>query len=88
MALGLPQDKLGVMAGLDEGSASANMSRYESGQHMPSLSFAQRLAHELKVPDAFLFTSDDALAELVLSFGKLTVAKRQALIAYAQSLIE
>ena len=29
--LGLPQDKLGVMIGLDEGCSSARISRYETG---------------------------------------------------------
>lgn len=29
----IPQDRLGVMIGLDEGSSSARMSRYETGIH-------------------------------------------------------
>ena len=84
---GLPQDKLGVVAGLDEGCASARMSRYESGLHMPDLPFAQRLAHELNVPDAFLFTNDDLLAELILGYGQLTAPLRRDLEAYAKTLL-
>jgi transcriptional regulator with XRE-family HTH domain len=88
MVLGLPQDKLGVKAGLDESSASARMSRYESGLHMPDLPFAQRLAFELNVPDAYLFAADNTLADLILCYGKLTTAKRHALLAHATNLCE
>ena len=31
--MGIPQDKLGVAIGLDESTASARISRYETGVH-------------------------------------------------------
>ena len=49
---GIAQDKLGVMIGMDEGSSSARMSRYETGTHEPPFSIAERLASALNVPAA------------------------------------
>lgn len=45
--MGLPQDKLGVMIGLDEGSSSARISRYETGVHEPAFNIACKLAQAL-----------------------------------------
>ena len=42
--VGIPQDKLGVMIGLDESCSSARMSRYESGIHSPPFNTVERIA--------------------------------------------
>jgi transcriptional regulator with XRE-family HTH domain len=76
----IPQDKLGVMIGLDEGTASARMSRYEGGVHEPPYSLAQKIAELLHVPTAYLFCDDDDLAELILRYGKLTAKQRKELL--------
>ena len=70
--LGIPQDKLGVLIGLDEGCASARISRYESGKHQPPLKTVQLLAKKLNVPTAFLFCEDDLMAEIILKLGRLS----------------
>ena len=70
--LGIPQDKLGVLIGLDEGCASARISRYESGKHQPPLKTVQLLAQKLNVPTAFLFCEDDLIAEVILKLGRLS----------------
>ncbi len=82
----MPQDKLGVKAGLDEGTASARISRYESGIHEPNSAFAERLAHELNVPAAYFYAKDDDLAKLILWFGHLNAKGRKALLATADEL--
>jgi transcriptional regulator with XRE-family HTH domain len=82
-AANLPQDKLGVKAGLDEGTASARISRYESGVHEPNLAFAQRLAFELGVPTAYFFAEDDDLARLILWFARLNGEQRKQLLQTA-----
>lgn len=69
---GLPQDRLGVLAGLEESSSSARISRYESGTHEPTLGFAESLAKVLGVPAAFFFCSDDRLAEIILHYGSMS----------------
>lgn len=85
-AAGLPQDRLGVQAGLDEGTASARISRYESGIHEPNMAFAQRLAFELKIPVAYFYAPDDDLAKLILWFGQLNMKQRKSLVDFASEL--
>jgi transcriptional regulator with XRE-family HTH domain len=77
---GLPQDKLGVMIGLDEGTASARMSRYETGIHEPPFATAKSLGRVLKVPAAYFYCEDDLLAEFLTQYGVLD-PKRQVQIA-------
>ena len=70
-AAGLPQDKLGVLIGLDEGCSSARISRYESGKHQPPLATARLLAKRLNVPLPYLYCEDDLLAEAILCLGRM-----------------
>lgn len=81
----MPQDRLGVEAGLDELSASARMSRYESGTHEPKYGMAIQLASVLNVPVAYFFCDDDLLAELILEMGKLSVDSRRRLLSELRS---
>ena len=69
---GLAQDKLGVLIGIDEHSASARISRYENGIHEPPLKIAKLIADALNVPLAFLFCEDDKIAQIILSISKLS----------------
>jgi transcriptional regulator with XRE-family HTH domain len=75
LALGIPQDKLGALIGLDESCSSARISRYESGVHQPPLPTVQLLAKELKVPLAYLFCEDDLLAEVILKVSNLSESR-------------
>lgn len=70
-AMGIPQDKLGVLIGLDESCSSARISRYESGIHQPPLKTIQQIAEILKVPLPYLFCEDDYLALAVLHLSRL-----------------
>ena len=78
-AIGLPQDKLGVMVGLDESSSSARMSRYETGVHEPPIPVAMRIAESLDVPLAYLYCLDDGMAEMILAYGKMGSIQRAQL---------
>lgn len=62
---GIPQDKLGVMIGMDEGSSSARISRYETGTHEPPFATAEKLAAMLGVPAAYFYCDDDRLADFL-----------------------
>jgi transcriptional regulator with XRE-family HTH domain len=73
----IPQDELGVRIGLDEMTASARISRYETGVHEPPFEIAKKLGAALSVPPAFFYCEDDALAELVLYWGKLKKKERE-----------
>jgi transcriptional regulator with XRE-family HTH domain len=78
--LDLPQDKLGVLVGIDEHCASARMSRYENGVNEPPIGTARLLAAALKVPLAYLYCDDDLLAQLVLAINRLSAHDKQLVL--------
>lgn len=80
--LGISQMELGVRAGIDEASASARINQYERGKHTPDFITARNLAKVLGVPPAYLYTDDDGLADLIAMYGRLTLAKKKALLAH------
>ncbi|THC39675.1 MULTISPECIES: helix-turn-helix domain-containing protein [Massilia] len=75
----LAQDELGVMAGLEESSSSARISRYESGIHEPPFQFVETLARLMDVSPAYFYCPDDRLAELILIYSAMPEAERQKL---------
>ncbi|ENO86349.1 helix-turn-helix domain-containing protein [Thauera linaloolentis] len=74
---GIPQDKLGVAIGLDEGTASARISRYETGVHAPPYDVANKLAHILRVPVAYFYCEDDELAGVIAAWGRASAIQRR-----------
>lgn len=84
----LAQDRLGVLAGLEESSASARMSRYESGIHEPPLLFVEAIAKVLGISAAYFYCNDDRLAEIIRIYSDLSEAKRIALHQSAISIVE
>jgi transcriptional regulator with XRE-family HTH domain len=83
---GLPQDKLGVMIGLDEHTASARISRYESGIHEPPFATTIKLAEALMVPAPYFYAEDDQLAFLVQAWGEMTLDERTHLDEFVDGL--
>ncbi|NKA35770.1 XRE family transcriptional regulator [Ralstonia solanacearum] len=73
----IPQDRLGVLLGLDEGTASTRISRYETGAHEPQFGVAMQLAEVLEVPAAYFYCEDDDLANVVFSWERLSKAERR-----------
>ena len=84
--LGLPQDKLGVLIGLDEGCSSARISRYETGIHEPAFDIARKLAQVLGVSVTYFYCEDDWLANAVLQLQTLTPPQRDALDTWLASM--
>ena len=84
---GIAQDKLGVMIGLDEGSSSARMSRYENGVHEPPFIWVEKIAEALGVPTAYFYCGDERLAEIMLAYSALPERKKKLLHSYAVGLI-
>lgn len=70
---GLSQEKLGILAGIDEASASARMNQYERGKHTPDFEMMCKLAKILKVPESYFYTIDDEMAEILLALSKLSL---------------
>lgn len=83
LAAGIPQDRLGVMIGLDEGCSSARISRYENGIHAPSFGTVKRLGEILNLPTAYFYCEDDGLAELVKAYFRGSAADRKQILANA-----
>lgn len=77
---GLSQERLGVLAGIDEMSASARMNQYEKGRHMPDWLTVERLAAVLDVPVPYLYTADDQMAALLLAFHAMSPEARNKLM--------
>ena len=75
-----------MMIGMDEGSSSARISRYETGIHEPPFAIAEKLADVLRVPVAYFYCDDDQLARLIAGYGVLNPGARKRLIALATEL--
>lgn len=86
--MGIAQDKLGVMIGLDEHTASARISRYESGIHEPPLQTARSLAEALGVPLGYLYCDDDRLAQIILAASELPPHDQEELLQALQVRVE
>ena len=74
---GLTQQALGVRAGLDVSVAGPRINQYENGVHQPRQETMLDLAKALGVPAAYLTTSDDILARLLLAWPALTIEQRR-----------
>jgi len=77
---GLSQERLGVLAGIDEMSASARMNQYERGKHEPDFSMVERIARALNAPVSFFYAEDDDEAKLIRWFGRLSEKERTELM--------
>lgn len=79
--LAITQEELATRAGIDEFSASARISQYETGKHVPRYEIACRLADVLDVPVAFLYAREEATAQLLLHWQTASGAGRQRALA-------
>jgi transcriptional regulator with XRE-family HTH domain len=87
-AAGLTQKELGVRAGIDSSVASQRVNQYERQRHQPAFDIVRRLAHVLKVPPAYFYTSDENLADLIVLYGKFSAMERSNLITIARKMAD
>jgi len=73
---GLSQERLGVLAGIDEMSSSARMNQYERGKHEPDFTMVERLAAVLEVPESYFYAKDDEAAWLIVTFHRMSSENR------------
>jgi len=66
----------GILAGIDEFSASARKNQYEKGKHIPDFTTIKRFAKVLEVPACYFYAEDDEMAEMILVFGSLSPGLR------------
>ncbi|HBR6978681.1 helix-turn-helix transcriptional regulator [Klebsiella aerogenes] len=62
----LTQEKLGVLAGIEEATAYSRLSHYENGTHKPTFELVCEFARVLNVPECYFYTVDDSFAEAIL----------------------
>ncbi len=62
---GLSQKTLGIMAGIDQFSASARMNQYETEKHVPDFGTIKRIAKVLNIPTAYFYCEEDELAKVI-----------------------
>lgn len=86
LGMGLSQERLGVMAGIDEFSASARMNQYERGKHAPHYQTMMKLASVLNVSVTYFYADDDQEAELLLMFAKLNPQQKEAAVEFVHQL--
>ena len=84
--IGIAQDKLGALIGMDEECSSARISRYETGIHEPPFATAEKLASTLRVPLAYFYCDDDRLADLLICYAAFDKSQKDQLLAFALKL--
>lgn len=85
-AAGLSQKKLGIVAGIDEFSASARMNQYETGKHTPDYLTLKRIAKVLKISPAYFYVDDIDLAELIKLSSNMNKLQKQKIINFIKDL--
>ncbi|ASI57850.1 TPA: helix-turn-helix transcriptional regulator [Raoultella ornithinolytica] len=63
----LTQEKLGVLAGIEEATAYSRLSHYENGTHKPTFELVCEFARVLDVPECYFYIRDDQFAADVLA---------------------
>jgi transcriptional regulator with XRE-family HTH domain len=80
------QRALGAMLGMTKKTGSVRINRYEQLASKADMETAAALAQALDVPLAFLFAESDGLAEMILTFSRLTKSEQAKLLADAQQI--
>lgn len=84
---GLSQEKLGVLAGIDEMSSSARMNQYERGKHVPDFSLVERVAQVLDVPECYFYCKEDDMALILIRLHRIPAHERQGVIGEVERLL-
>lgn len=83
---GLSQKKLGILAGIDEFSASPRVNQYETGKHVPDFIMLKSFAKVLKVPTCYFYAENDDLANLIKLYGNFTPDQKKQLTNKVRSI--
>ena len=71
IAKGISQKQLGILALIDEFTASARMNQYENSKHTPDYLSLKRIAAILELPPPYFYAEDDDLAEIIKRYATL-----------------
>lgn len=83
----LSQERLGILAGIDEMSASARMNQYERGKHVPDFGTIRRIAEVLNIPGTYFYAVEDDEAELLVRFHRMSAEQRKQVLAFTEGLV-
>ena len=75
----ISQKNLGILAGIDEFSASSRMNHYEKGKHFPDYDTLHRIASILDVPVPYFYCIDDQMADLIVAYGRMMPERQKHL---------
>lgn len=78
----LSQERLGILAGIDEASASARMNQYETGKYAPDLLMVTKIAEVLEVPVAYFYTENNLMAEIIMQLQFLTELQHKEVLDF------
>ena len=78
----LSQERLGILAGIDEASASARMNQYETGKYAPDLLMVTKIAEVLEVPVAYFYTENNLMAEIIMQLQFLTELQQKEVLDF------
>jgi transcriptional regulator with XRE-family HTH domain len=84
----LSQEQVGVLIGLEESSARARISRYETGEHDPSEATALKIAEVFGVPLAYFYCTDEQLGDIIRCYDLMDDAGRARLAELATALVK
>lgn len=82
----LSQERLGILAGIDESSASARMNQYERGKHVPDFLMASKIAEILDLPTAYFYVENDLSAEIIQVSHTLSNEQRLEVLRFIKDL--
>lgn len=83
---GLSQKKLGILAGIDEFSASPRINQYERGKHVPDVYMVERLARVLRIPAIYMYCENEIMATIILEFNTLSEEAQADVLLYVVGL--
>jgi transcriptional regulator with XRE-family HTH domain len=84
----LSQERLGILAGIDEMSSSARMNQYERGKHEPDFSMVERIAKVLNVPESYFYAKDDNSAALQIAFHRASSDQKNAILTALKLIVD
>ena len=82
----LSQERLGILAGIDESSASARMNQYETGKHVPDFLMAKKIAEVLEVPVVYFYAEDNLMAEIILKLHLLSRSQKLEVLKFLDTI--
>ena len=81
LAKGLSQKSLGILAGIDEFSASSRMNQYEKGKHTPDFATLKRLSEALELPTGYFYCEEDWQATALKALSSISHSRREKILA-------